>query len=378
MNSIEANKRVLWLDQLRGIAMLFVVLGHVALPKPINTYIYAFHMPIFFMISGMTHRPDKYVNFSSCLKDKAKKLLLPHVFMNLAMLPVWILNFKLLIKAKPPLFELFKGILYGNSDKYQSPSNATWFLVALFFVEILIFLFEKITKNNRERVAVFVILCAIISYVESIKKVKLPLFGHMDVALSGVAFYYVGYLLMQARKPILDNLNKNKWRYLLTILAFLVIGSFTSHLNGRVSMSGNVQKSFLYFYITAFALSFAIILIVIKLPTTKFLTYVGRNAILYVGFHIPMIRFIENSYKYNGYSMGTWTAFAVGIFVYICMSLVVAYVNNFTPFVVMKPFKENRKKKFAYCITGATVLAYIAFTVLVIVKAIQWGRLAIF
>ena len=378
MNTVQPRERLLWLDQLRGIAMFFVVIGHVALPKSVNTYIYAFHMPIFFMISGMTHRANKYPTFSACVKDKAKKLLLPHVFMNIAMLPVWILNFKLLTNASPTLFELFKGIFFSNNLKYQTPSNATWFLVTLFVIEVLIYLFERVANNCKERVAIFVILCSIISYIESINKVKLPLFWHIDVAFTGIAFYYVGYLLMQQSKPITDKLNVKKWYYLLTILIFVVIGSYTSHLNGRISMTANIQRSFFYYYITAFTLSFAIILIVIKLPIMRLFSYIGRNTILYVGFHIPMIRFIENSYKYNGYTMGTWTAVAVGVFVYVCMSLVVAYVNNFTPFVVMKPFRENRKNYIAYCITGFTICAYIILTVLVTVKAFEWGRLSFF
>ena len=43
--------RIAWLDQLRAIAMLLVVLGHCALPKDSVKYNYSFHMPLFFMIT---------------------------------------------------------------------------------------------------------------------------------------------------------------------------------------------------------------------------------------------------------------------------------------------------------------------------------------
>lgn len=42
------KKRVEWLDQLRGTAMFFVVLGHIsAISDDQKLLIYAFHMPLF-------------------------------------------------------------------------------------------------------------------------------------------------------------------------------------------------------------------------------------------------------------------------------------------------------------------------------------------
>lgn len=36
---VNKKERILWIDQLRGIAMFFVVLGHVALPREMQSYI---------------------------------------------------------------------------------------------------------------------------------------------------------------------------------------------------------------------------------------------------------------------------------------------------------------------------------------------------
>lgn len=50
----KIKKRILWIDVLRGIAMFLVVYGHTSQNAEIKKYIYAFHMPLFFIISGMT------------------------------------------------------------------------------------------------------------------------------------------------------------------------------------------------------------------------------------------------------------------------------------------------------------------------------------
>ena len=59
--STLTNKRRNWIDISRGIAILLVVLGHIILlENPDNShllnnvqlYIYSFHVPLFFIISG--------------------------------------------------------------------------------------------------------------------------------------------------------------------------------------------------------------------------------------------------------------------------------------------------------------------------------------
>lgn len=46
-----------WIDVLKGIMIIFVVIGHSWFPY--SQYIYWFHMPVFFMISGYLFKPQK-------------------------------------------------------------------------------------------------------------------------------------------------------------------------------------------------------------------------------------------------------------------------------------------------------------------------------
>lgn len=68
MSRTDHPRREAWLDSLKGFAILLVILGHVlsgyldaaAFPGAytsfytIRTWIYSFHMPLFFLISGFT------------------------------------------------------------------------------------------------------------------------------------------------------------------------------------------------------------------------------------------------------------------------------------------------------------------------------------
>lgn len=60
VDKITGNKeRIQWIEQLRGMAILLVIVGHVDFPNKVNGVIYSFHMPLFFIIIGLTMNNQK-------------------------------------------------------------------------------------------------------------------------------------------------------------------------------------------------------------------------------------------------------------------------------------------------------------------------------
>ncbi len=53
----QAQFRLDWVDVARGLGMLAVVIGHVWTRGPLRDAMYSFHMPLFFLLSGMLSRP---------------------------------------------------------------------------------------------------------------------------------------------------------------------------------------------------------------------------------------------------------------------------------------------------------------------------------
>ena len=56
----------------RGIAILLVLLGHTCPPPYTTAFIYAFHMPLFFVLSGLFFRVEP---FGHLLRKEARTLL---------------------------------------------------------------------------------------------------------------------------------------------------------------------------------------------------------------------------------------------------------------------------------------------------------------
>lgn len=117
-----AVERQDWIDVAKGLGMVLVVLGHMSIPKGLEQFIYSFHVPLFFFVSGFLHRD----NFSGqwCLR-KLDALLLGYVLWGA--LEIATCSWAKGESASP----LLHGYLLGNG------AGVSWFLMSLLVVELL-------------------------------------------------------------------------------------------------------------------------------------------------------------------------------------------------------------------------------------------------
>lgn len=64
------NKRLDWVDAAKGIGILLVVMAHVPIPDSFKQFIYSFHMPLFFLLSGMMFRSSSQPAMSFIQKKR--------------------------------------------------------------------------------------------------------------------------------------------------------------------------------------------------------------------------------------------------------------------------------------------------------------------
>lgn len=70
------TQRQTWIDVLKGIGILAVVVGHITFNKTAVAQIFMFHMPLFFLAGGWLH--DASTPQRAFLASKARSLLLPY------------------------------------------------------------------------------------------------------------------------------------------------------------------------------------------------------------------------------------------------------------------------------------------------------------
>lgn len=117
------------LDIAKGIGILLVVWAHAK--APYNSYMYLFHMPFFFLISGYLH--NHKAEFGTFFKRKVVSLYLPFVGWNLAVTVLKLLENPHRWKASmQTMVEILLAL-----EKDGEFFGATWFLASLFWVAVI-------------------------------------------------------------------------------------------------------------------------------------------------------------------------------------------------------------------------------------------------
>ncbi len=71
--------RLHWVDALKGFGIILVVFAHYKLPIAFDTYIFSFHMPLFFFISGFLFNFVKYTeSAANFVKRRFRALIIPY------------------------------------------------------------------------------------------------------------------------------------------------------------------------------------------------------------------------------------------------------------------------------------------------------------
>ena len=72
--------RLIYMDIFRGIGIILMVMGHIGFGNVFDYFIHAFHMPMFFFVSGFffTSKPSDEVCTLDFMKRKCKTLLVPY------------------------------------------------------------------------------------------------------------------------------------------------------------------------------------------------------------------------------------------------------------------------------------------------------------
>lgn len=60
------------IDFLKGFGIILVVLGHIQIPDILKSWLYLFHMPLFFALSGCVYKENRNKTINEFVKEKAE------------------------------------------------------------------------------------------------------------------------------------------------------------------------------------------------------------------------------------------------------------------------------------------------------------------
>jgi fucose 4-O-acetylase-like acetyltransferase len=127
--------RLDWVDVARGIGIVAVVIGHVWTRGPLRDAFYSFHMPLFFLLSGMLSRPQPVGRFT--LRQMTSQMRPYALFLMLLIVADQIIE---PMKGGRPIFQLWPDdllpILLGGFW-LRGPYTIFWFVPCLMVARIL-------------------------------------------------------------------------------------------------------------------------------------------------------------------------------------------------------------------------------------------------
>ena len=292
------KQRLEWLDILRCIGMYLVVIGHATKggqPDDYRYYIYAFHMPLFFMISGAGYylqTKSKTYDFKRMFENKVRALVWPYFTLNFIAFWIYILNFRILSQSGSSLIKRIIGIFYSHQHQVSAVSNATWFLLTLFLTTMAFYVLQIWSKGDERILTLMVLVIGSYGYTMSLGKVKFYWPWHMETVPMALVLFLMGYLFMKYLDPIMKLFGGTMRQILICIACF--VGAFCcARFNVKISMAVNTYGSIMLFMGGVIGFSIVCLLISMWIPKFRILKFIGRNTIVYLAFHAPMLRFLQ-------------------------------------------------------------------------------------
>jgi fucose 4-O-acetylase-like acetyltransferase len=286
------RKRLDWVDFCKGIGIIGVIISHCAAKGTFpRSFLFSFHMPLFFILSGYTMRPTK------TRKDLARKtvrdlknLILPVLIFSairFLVIPLFENNFS---------FENYDRIWEAYLDRLLWCTGETvgdhpyigmmWFLVSLFTARLIINSMSLFLNNKQLRL--FLLFIGGFGIFLGATKHYLPF--NFDVSLASLLFIACGMLLKRYRRFFQKYLTP----IFITCLGIWIIGlrnDWTIVMDERV-----YGGRFLVEVFVSIAACFVVIELVKAISKTKSLskcmTFVGRNSltILYIHYLDVFVR----------------------------------------------------------------------------------------
>ena len=273
------------IDLIKGIGIFLVVWGHAMEPR--SVYLYSFHMPLFFFVSGYLHKDKPLKPY---LLGRLNRLYVPYAAFSILS---WLFYLVVLIlrdrwEQVPAQLGRIYSVLTGLAR--NGGNDPIWFLTCLFVTGLLYLLVRRL-KHGWMRMAAVAALAAA-GYWLGLRRILLP--WKIDAALSGLVFYALGHLAGEkgffAR---FDKLNLLIWLACLAggEAAHIAAAHANVAVSGipKVAMISNNLGYYPLFLAAALAGTGVFTALCCRIKRLPVLNYLGIESLTILALHKPLL-----------------------------------------------------------------------------------------
>lgn len=253
----KSKMRKVYLDIAKGLGIFLVVWAHAR--APYSAYMYLFHMPLFFLISGYLYNSKK--GFKDFFVGKFKTIYIPFVVWNLlAVLIKTIVHPDMLRNNIKAAVKILLTL-----DKDGQFFGATWFLASLFVISIMYKFLDVYIKECKYKY-VFITGCFVAMGIMGFE-ITFPYMFSRTLILG--MFYAIGYMVHIYKQELYEF-----FRPALAWLAF-VIFFVTGHFNSA-GMGTNTYKAHFTFVFGAVLASYSIVYLSMWIEKVQYITVMKK------------------------------------------------------------------------------------------------------
>ena len=299
---MKSKKRIDYIDVLRGIGIIYMILGHINFGMSFDHYIHAFHMPLFFFVTGFFFN-RKQLSFFPFLKKITKQLICPYL--------IWGMFF--LIFASTTKIGLYTSVstaiinLITTNNSGLPIAGALWYLTCFYFSQLILYFLNKYLKKE-----ILFGLASMLIFALGIllHNFNITLWWSIVISFVAVGLIYFGYLIKKTK--LVERFTNTNIIYTLSL--FVLNYFFIMH-TGYVNMrTGSYPNLIMFFFnlLLAIVVYINISKILLHIKPLTFVTtkikYIGENSIVSLclnQFVIVLCNYIFNYFHISSYITNT-------------------------------------------------------------------------
>ena len=336
------RQRIEWIDIVKGICIILVVISHISGIPLIGKYLFAPYVTVFYYLSGMVYRKKNHTLFQRSYR-RSKKLLGSYIKYGIivTMILCIIELFHGTLTSKS-FFNFLVGLVYSRHSIYidgvplLTDVNSTfWFITSLvtssIYFELLLAWENKLNKYILILGSLFISIC--------MSRIPILLPWSIDTAPFGGLLMYLGY------KTNINKISKNIvvfesctiLRILMLLMSYIVLCEVNSESNFSVRNYGKLPfgwNCIVFFIITIIGIYLYILMarfIESHRIISKILMYIGRNTLQILCLHLLLIRIYYDILSFWSISLKGivyWISVVICLFVSIVIPLLYGEIEQ--------------------------------------------------
>ena len=311
---IMMKKRDDSIDIAKALGIILVVLGHTEFVY--SNFLYQFHMPLFFFLSGFVFNESKTKPFGRFALKKIKGLYLPFVVFEL----IFLCFHNLFVSIGFYSVESGKELIYYGINDYMKKGfqiltmgggeqlcGPVWFLISSLEIVIVFALLFKLVNflkiNDIYKESMILLICIGLFFVGC--------YTHLPRMLSqsmiGILFFCVGYLYKKHKNRI-----KLHWYFAVISLAVIIV----TGIFNKVDISKLEITYTWMLLISGIAGSYLILWLsglIVRVKHIGFLKYCGKNTIYILALHFVSFKLVMiaewSVYRFDWVYLGSFPTY---------------------------------------------------------------------